>query len=43
MAWPQLPQPALPPPPPVYQLPCPTPEFIELVSDDDQYLFYVFY
>jgi hypothetical protein len=35
MVWPQLPQPALPPPPLAYQFPWPTPEFIEHVSDDD--------
>ncbi|KAK1633005.1 hypothetical protein QYE76_007320 [Lolium multiflorum] len=29
-AWPQLPQPALPPPPSAYQLPWPTLEFIDL-------------
>jgi hypothetical protein len=36
MAWPQLPQLALPPPPPAYQLPWPAPEFIDLVNDDNQ-------
>jgi hypothetical protein len=31
-----LPQAALPPPPPAYQLPWLTPEFIDLDSDDEQ-------
>ena len=39
-AWDPWPQPparaAVPPPPPAYELPWPTPQLIDLVSDDDQ-------